>query len=314
MKKNTKKIVIFSGKTTLCLVAILLCMQIIILHISGMEPSDKLYSLHKTNRMLWMALINNDYISERIKVNGVWEPHVTNYLVKNVKPNETVIELGANIGYHTALMAKSVSPGGRIYAYEANSAVYDLAKFSLRMNDLSDIVEMKNIGISDKTGEAFLHCDRPDNLSLLRTNIGTAHITLAEGQSNNNSAKKIKVTSLDEDLPDLKNVDWLRMDIEGSELLAIHGAKRIIESSPNIKIVMEWAPFMLENFGNVSDFIDLLHNYGFTFYNIEDNGDLGDVMSKAELLKKNNLMDLVLIRNRENKRSSAAEQPGISPK
>lgn len=314
MKKNAKEIVIFSGKTSLCLIAILLCVQIIILHITGMEPSDKLYSLHKTNRMLWIALINNDYISEHIKASGVWEPHVTNYLVKNVKPNETVIELGANIGYHTALMAKSVSPGGRIYAYEANSAVYDLAKFSLRMNDLSDVVEIKNIGISDKTGEAFLHCVRPDNHSLLRTNIGEAYITLAGSQSNNNSAKKIKVTSLDEDLPDLKNVDWLRMDIEGSELLAIHGAKRIIESSPNIKIVMEWAPSMLKNFGNVSDFIDLLHNYGFTFYNIKGDGDLGDVMSKDELLKKNNIVDLVLIRNRENKRPPVSEQSGIPPK
>jgi FkbM family methyltransferase len=250
--------------------------------------------------MQWIALIENDLISEKIKETGVWEPDVTNYLVKNIKPNETVIELGANIGYYTIMMAKLVSPGGRIYAYEANNEVYDLALLSLKMNDLLNIVNMKNIGILDKTGEAILHYTQPDNCSPSKTNIGRAHIVSTKRRNKGYLVKKIKVTSLDEDLPNLKNVDWLRMDIEGSELPAIYGAKRIIESSPNLKIVMEWAPYMLQNFGSVSDLIDLLHNYGFTFYTLKNNGDLGDIMSKAKLLKSKHT-DLVLIRNQKNK-------------
>jgi hypothetical protein len=155
---------------------------------------------------------------------------------------------------------------------------------------------MKNIGISDKTGEALLHYVRPSsNLSGL-TNIGMAHIAFAEDEQDGNLVKKVKVISLDESLATLKNVDWLRMDIEGSELPAIEGAKRIIESSPNLKIVMEWTPNMLKNFGDVSDFIDLLHNYGFTFYHIKNNGDLGDTISKPELLVSKQI-DLVLLRN-----------------
>jgi hypothetical protein len=61
---------------------------------------------------------------------------------------------------------------------------------------------------------------------------------------------------------------------------------------------MEWAPGMLKNFGNVSDFIDLMHNYGFRFYEIKGNGDLGKEKSKAELLV-DKLVNLVLIRNKK---------------
>jgi hypothetical protein len=45
--------------------------------------------------------------------------------------------------------------------------------------------------------------------------------------------------SIYEDLSHLKNADWLRMDIEGAEILALQGAKTIINSSPKLEIVME---------------------------------------------------------------------------
>ncbi|MDR2681766.1 MAG: FkbM family methyltransferase, partial [Holosporaceae bacterium] len=156
----------------------------------------------------------------------------------------------------------------------------------------------KNIGVLDKTGEAVLHYTQPNKSLPTQTNIGAAHIAFTEDDYEGNLVKKVKVTSLDESLPDLKNVDWLRMDIEGSELRAIQGARRIIESSPNLKIVTEWGPDMLKNFGNVSDFIDLLRNYGFNFYKIKDNGDLGDTMSKTELLESK-IVNLVLLRDRK---------------
>jgi FkbM family methyltransferase len=260
-------------------------------------PNYQPYDLYKTKQGLWIALIDNDLISEYIKRHNIWEQNVTNYLIKNVKPNQTVIEIGANIGYYTILLAQLVSPGGHVYAYEANDEVYDFTKFSLRMNGLSDIVKIKNIGILDKAGEFNMRYTKLHNNSLSETNIGGANITFAEKVPGNDCVKKVQVVSLDENLPNLKNVDWLRMDIEGSELPAILGAKRIIESSPNLKIVMEWAPNMLKNFGNVSDFINLLYSYGFRFYKIEENGDLGKEKTKAELLGEE-LTNFVLIRDK----------------
>jgi FkbM family methyltransferase len=241
-------------------------------------------------------LITNDLISEDIKTYGVWEPEVTNYLIKNIKPHETIIEVGANIGYYTVLMAKLVSPSGRIYSYEANGEAYDLANLSLNINGLSEIVKLKNMGILDKTGNAILSHEQSNIHSFLMTNIGATHIVPTK--DNCGLKKNIRTVSLDEDLSGLKNVDWLKMDIEGSELLALRGAKRIISSSPNLKIVMEWSPRMLMNFGSVSDLIDLLHGYGFKFYEIEENGILGEEIPKPRLLEFRDL-NLALLRNRK---------------
>jgi FkbM family methyltransferase len=256
------------------------------------------YHLCKTNQNIWLAVIENDLVSNCIECNSVWEQQVTDYLISNVKPSETIIEIGANVGYYTTLLAKLVGAGGRIYSYEANKDVYDLANLSLKMNELSKIVTIKNIAISDRKGVVEFSYLEPSAEANDIVNIGGGHISTENSICSGEKVKRVKAISLDEDLNDIKNVDWLRMDIEGSEILALKGAKRIIKSSPNLKIVMEWAPRMLKNYGNVSELIDEMHKYGFRFYKIPKHNVFGLPLSKEYLLGVGNLEDLVLIREK----------------
>lgn len=196
------------------------------------------------------------------------------------------------------MLASIVGKDGKIYSYEANKQVFDLAVLSLRMNALERKgVFIKNLAVSDRAGTIDLVCATHEDLVLGGVNLGGTHLKFPLEKTDEKIVSVQSVT-LDEDLPDVKNVDWLRMDIEGSEILALKGAKRIIESSPNLKIVMEWSVRMLGYYGDVSALIDEMHSYGFEFYLIDDQGKPGKVLSKNELLNMTGEKDLVLMRNK----------------
>ena len=299
IKKSLKEIKIFSGINTVCLIGILLCMIII-----EQEPKcdNKDITLKQTIHGLFLALIPNDFVSEYIKCNSIWEPNVTNYLISNVKPGDIVVECGANIGYYTTLLSKLVTKTGKVYAYDANSEVLQLADLSLKMNGLSDQVILKNSCVSDKYGTTkfkFMTLDPYKFIGLC--NVGTSHI-LANNEEksyclfSSYTVRDVNTVTLDSDLQDVKQIDWLRMDIEGAEILAIQGAKRLIDSSPNIKIIMEWSPRMMKRYGNVEELIDYLFKDGFSANYIKSDGSLGKQVTKEELLNID-LIDIVFMRN-----------------
>ena len=86
------------------------------------------------------------------------------------------------------------------------------------------------------------------------------------------------------------------MDIEGSEILAIQGAKRLIENSPNLKIVTEWNPEFLSRYGEPAELIDYLFSQGFSAYTINQNGSFGKKLSKEQLLAPHH-SDLIFVRD-----------------
>ncbi|MDR0580911.1 MAG: FkbM family methyltransferase [Holosporaceae bacterium] len=260
------------------------------------NDDKSLYRLCKTSQNLWIITIKNDFVSGHIESLGVWEGDVTNYFVKNVKSGDTVVEIGSNIGYYTTLLAKLVSSTGMVYAYEANKTVYDLASLSLKMNDLWNRVKLKNVAVTDKKGSINFLCY--EKCAYMPVNIGASHIFTDNDFDDMESKiiQKVETVALDDDLPHLKNVDWLKMDIEGSEILAIKGAKKLILSSPRLKIIMEWGPDMLKKYGNIRKFIGDLRSYGFKFYKIRRDASTTEELSDEYLLNSHNVEDLLLVK------------------
>ncbi|MDR0555406.1 MAG: FkbM family methyltransferase [Holosporaceae bacterium] len=273
MLKKIRNVTLFSGTQPLIIISLLLCALIIVIFREDREFSpgswaDK-YRLSKTNQDLWLLTVKGDYVSENIEFRSVWEVPLTEYLIKNIKPSETVVEVGAHIGYYTTLLAKLVTKSGRVYSYDANGKLVDLNRLSLKMNDLYDIVTLKNAVVADRKKQVNFVFNEP--------NLGLSHIKSQEEPkiiyASEKKEEQMETISLDEDLLHLKNVDWLRMDIEGSEILVLNGARRIISDSPNIKIIAEWRPHLLQRYGDTRQLISDLRNMGFVFYDIPSPAD-----------------------------------------
>ncbi len=130
-------------------------------------------------------------------------------VVKNfLKPGMNVLDLGANIGYYSLLMAKLVGDKGKIFAVEPFPENFVQLKINVGLNNLQSIVNLDNIAISDKTEEVDFFVGSEHNLGTLLKEGNEYQIT---------GSIKVKAVSLVDYLKGKPEIDFLRMDIEGWE-------------------------------------------------------------------------------------------------
>ena len=220
-----------------------------------------------------MPILVNKYdtgVSKQIRAVGSWEGRLGFLLLNVVKPNDTVVEVGANYGYYSLLMGRAAGDNGKVLTFEANPHVAKYLDMSISLNNLENIVKNQQIAIgTQNSGNVYIVYDK--NI------MGNAFIVDDLNDIPKNDGKdwryeEVKLTNLTNAIPEVKNIDVLRMDAEGSEILVINGARDLINSSPNLKIVMEWSNEIMGKYGDTNDLIDYLVSQNFRFWDISPNG------------------------------------------
>ncbi|MCR4334645.1 MAG: FkbM family methyltransferase [Patescibacteria group bacterium] len=164
-----------------------------------------------------------------------WYEKETVKVFKNIiKPEMTIIDIGAHIGYYTRLFSKLVGKKGRVFAFEADPVNFDFLKKNTK--HLNNVV-LINKAISDQNG-----------------NIDFYHVANSTGCHSvikpNKPAEKITVqaTTLDSVMKEhnLIKIDVIKMDIEGGELLALIGMQNLLTNNSRMKIITEYNPLALD--------------------------------------------------------------------
>lgn len=167
---------------------------------------------------------NDKYIGKSLSEYGEWSEAEVNLIKQLVNNNENIIEVGSNIGTHTIPLAKHVSKGGQIFAFEPQSQNYKLLLDNINDNEIKN-VEVSKLALSSKEGEAFMNKFDENKTS----NFGDARIF----SDNNENYEKVPVKTLDQIYYDKTqenfSVKLIKCDTQGQELNIITGAKKIIE-------------------------------------------------------------------------------------
>src|SRR5260370_11031201 len=93
-----------------------------------------------------------DHIMKRIFFFNVWEPHNSNLIQSVLRPGDTFVDVGANVGYDTLLGSKSVGHKGRVVAIEAARSIFEQLENNLARNDIGN-VRLVKLAVSDSIGE-----------------------------------------------------------------------------------------------------------------------------------------------------------------
>jgi len=207
-----------------------------------------------------MYLGENDELG--LSINQVYEPFMTEVVRKMIKPNNYVIDIGANIGYYTLLFSKLVGEGGKVYAFEPASIPYSILLKNIEINNLKNIV-VEKMAVSDKKGTATLY---------LADNLGHSKIGKPDYNQKVKNNVEVNSISLDEYFYTYKGkIDFIKIDVEGAEYLVWKGMVNLIQQNRNIKIITEFTPNFLEEMGVApSMFIDFILVHGFTIYDIDE--------------------------------------------
>lgn len=158
-------------------------------------------------------------LSRAIAIRGSREEQLYHLLNDELGPGDVVVDLGANIGYYTIMMAVIVGPNGHIYAMEPEPRNFTMLEANVAINRMSERVQLFNCGAAEHPGQATMYVSHQSNLHSLIPN--PREIDNRERAATQTIT--IGVIDLTTFLEDKLPVDLIRMDIEGSEVAVLKG-------------------------------------------------------------------------------------------
>lgn len=188
------------------------------------------------------------------------------WFLDQLKPGQTFLDVGANIGIYSLHASRRVGPQGNIHAFEPTPETFDMLTANISKNRLLNIRTCAK-ALADKSGILYLIADgRP------ASNSTSSEADRASGLN------QIEATTLDEyrdSNPGMK-VDFIKVDIEGGERAFFEGGRRALsEDKPLI---------LFESEHTGPDFPErkLLREIGYRLYVLE-NGNLVEISCDSQI-------------------------------
>ena len=200
------------------------------------DPSDP----HAVEVMLpWGLPIRvqpDDSIGRSLHRLGIYDLAVSETLWRLTDAGDTMVDIGANIGYTTAVVAGRLKACGEIFCFEPHPETFRvLSENVARWRRLLLGIEFEcfQTALSDVPGEAILV--QPWEFE---RNRGTARL---ESGCPGDGRKFFKVVAaqLDEVLPASKAIHLLKLDVEGHEARVLRGAQQILKDGRARDVVFE---------------------------------------------------------------------------
>lgn len=197
---------------------------------------------------------------------GVYEPHVERALRRLLRPGDTAYDIGANLGYHSAVMAQTVGPTGHVVAFEPVPETFARLALCGELNSYSQLIPFQMaVGSTSGTVELRLELHDSGHASMYPTPWG------ASGSPP--GLVKAPIFPLDEIMSThkLSAPRLMKIDVEGHEMAVLSGATRILEQHRPTLVFELNPPLMREAAWTASDVEALLRRYGpYKFFLVGD--------------------------------------------
>lgn len=196
-------------------------------------------------------------VGHQLLIYRAYEPYESSLVFGEVKSDDVVYVIGANIGYYPILCA---SKGARVIAFEPDPANFDLLVRSVELNKLTNITPMP-MAVGSRDGGTVL--------SVSPTNSGDHQTGLVEGRAH----IRVPVRTIDSLVADgLPPPNVIIMDVQSGELDVLHGAQTALQSPGLRAVFTEFWPGGLERrqSGNAKELLDTLRAAGFELLEISE--------------------------------------------
>ncbi|MCU0569694.1 MAG: FkbM family methyltransferase [Oculatellaceae cyanobacterium Prado106] len=170
-------------------------------------------------------------IVPHLAMNGFWETGMTYAVARVLRPGWHCIDVGANHGYYTLLMAGIVGQSGRVLALEPNPRLANLLQRTISVNGLQDRTTVMTEAVSQRA-EEILQFVIPQGYGM--------NASLTRQASDSDTLLQVKTTTLDHLTENWERLDFLKIDAEGAEELIWRGMTQTLRRNPNLIIVLEF--------------------------------------------------------------------------
>lgn len=206
-----------------------------------------------------MAGNTRDILQQYLYYFGIWEPEVTQFVQRRLRPGDVFIDVGANIGYFSLLGAKCVDSQGHVVAVEASPPIYGQLVANLKRNRTSNVSAF-NVVAAGETGRAKLYSGQPYNCG------ATSSIVLG-GEEEVAEVDAAPLTDLVQ--PEhWRRTRLVKIDVEGGELAVLRGLGDWFHDGCSLReYLVEVHPVLLESQGfTADDVLALFKSIGYQPY------------------------------------------------
>jgi FkbM family methyltransferase len=174
-----------------------------------------------------------------------------------VRPGLHVVDVGANIGLYSLLLARLVGPTGSVLAFEPEPNLFAILRENCVSNNATNIVPFQ-CALGRMKGLASFH----------RSAFNSGNNRLGH-RSIGHDAVEVKVERFDDLQPDSKP-DFVKIDVQGHELATLSGMERALSANQSVRILFEFAPAALRKAGTAPDLLlEFFRERGFGLYETE---------------------------------------------
>ena len=145
---------------------------------------------------------------------GVYDLIVSEAITRLLEPGELGVDVGANVGYMTAIMAGRAGPAGRVISYEPHPRIHQILATNVERWKAVASIAIFRRAVSETTGHMDLHIPATFN-----GNYGVASLEDIGGE-----VEQVETQRLDDAFDSKTVIALLKIDVEGHELAVLEGA------------------------------------------------------------------------------------------
>jgi FkbM family methyltransferase len=204
---------------------------------------------------------------------GAYEPEVREEIRRRLRPGDVAIDVGANVGWHTLLMASCVGRGGRVYAFEPNATTRERLQHAIAINQFPQ-VHVDPRAVAEQVGVQTFEAPAAGAVW-----DGTGRLTT------DRSGQAVTCTTLDAFAAErqIDRVALMKIDVEGWEPAVLRGAARVLRTS-RPALIFEYDPAYVGRSGaNGADLSAWLGTAGYRLYALRPRGGVArlDVLART---------------------------------
>jgi FkbM family methyltransferase len=244
-------------------------------------PPDTWASVTLQDGLKLRVDLGDSHVSRQC-MSGVYEPPETAFVDRHVMPGASFVDIGANIGWFALRAARRVTRTGRVVAFEPRVATAENLRLSVAENGFSDWVEVHNLALGDAAGVRHIGSE-PSGRHPGATWFLSTDALLQVYRDARKDVQETVVETLDAAIGGA-HVDFIKIDVEGAELLIFKGAGETLKASRPV-IISEINKPGLERVSQVSvpDYISYFRSIDYDCRRLEDDGAVGARVIAAEL-------------------------------
>ncbi len=201
--------------------------------------------------------VKKDYVANDIKKGEIFDREIVEVSKLYIRRDTSIFDIGANYGQMTILLSKVLNENGngKIFSFEAEPFVGEILKRNVLKNNCNN-VELVLDAVHHTSGLELVFPE-PDLKKF--QSYGSYGLS-----PNEKVGRKVKTIAID-DMNIQEEISFIKVDIQGSDLFALQGAKKtILKNKP--AIIFEYEEQFQEEFKtSFQDYVEFVESINYKF-------------------------------------------------